>query len=221
MALILLLASLFSALGLGLMLNVSTEQMLGANAREASGLRQAAESALEVAVHELGPSVAWHDALAGVRTARLSDGPPFGARPMAGGETVDLGHVTDLATCGGSPCREPDITRSTETRPWGIANPRWRLFAWGRASALADAAWVGDPYLLVWVADDPSDADGDPWRDAPMGVDGHGVVMIRAQALGRRGARATIEVLVRDSCAGGAPGPCIPGSRVQSWRIVD
>ncbi len=221
MALILLLASLFGALGLGLTLNLSTEQMLGRNASEASGLRQAAESALEVALHELGPAAAWDDALAGARTARFSDGPPFGPRLMAGGETVDLELATDFATCDASPCHDPDIIRSTETRPWGTANPRWRLFAWGTASTLADAAWLGDPYLLVWVADDPADADGDPWRDAPLGVDGHGAVMMRSQALGRRGARATIEALVRDRCAGGAPGPCIPGSRVQSWRIVD
>lgn len=207
MAIALLLTSLFGALGLSLVLNLSVEQMLTANFREASSLRRAAESALEVALHDLGPQAVWNDALSGARTASFTDGAPTGTRVMASGDPLDLGEATDVATCGTSPCTESAIVARTEARPWGAANPRWRLFAWGPASSLADAAWGGDPYLLVWVADDPMDQDG--------------VLMLRAQAHGRRGARATVEALVRDRCAGGPPGPCTPGIRVQSWRVVD
>lgn len=221
MALVLLLTSLFSALGLGLVLSLSVEQMLTANFREASTLSHTATSALELALHELGPRAAWNDALGGTRTARLADGAPSGMRVMAGGGVIDLQQVTDLATCGVSPCRESDIVARTAARPWGDANPRWRLFAWGHASTLAAAAWRGDPYLVVWIADDPRDADGDPWRDAPEGVDGYGVLLLRAQAHGRRGAQASVEAIVRERCATGAPGPCVAGIRVQSWRIVD
>lgn len=221
MAIALLLTSLFSALGLGLVLNLSIEGMLSANFREASSLVRAAESALEVALHELGPSATWNDALSGTRTAGFAQGTATGTRVMAGGETIDLERATDSATCGNSPCREADITARAAARPWGAANPRWRLFAWGRASTLADAAWPGDPYLLVWITDDPRDADGDPGRDAPPGLEGHGVLLLRVQAHGRRGAQATVEAIVGDRCAGAPPGPCVPGIRVQSWRMVE
>jgi hypothetical protein len=220
-AIALLLTSLFGALGLSLVLNLSVEQMLTANFREASSLRRAAESALEVALHDLGPQAVWNDALSGARTASFTDGAPTGTRVMASGDPLDLGEATDVATCGTSPCTESAIVAPTEARPWGAASPRWRLFAWGPASSLADAAWGGDPYLLVWVADDPMEQDGNPWQDAPAGAAGHGVLLLRAQAHGRRGARATVEALVRDRCAGGPPGPCTPGIRVQSWRVVD
>jgi hypothetical protein len=220
-AIVLLLTSLFSALGLGLMLNLSIEEMLTANDREASSLVRAADSALEIALHELGSYDTWNDALTGARTARFTDGAGSGVRVLTGGETIDLGHATDRETCGTSPCREPDIVARVAARPWGGANPRWRLFAWGRASALAGAAWPGDPYLLAWVADDPGDEDDNPARDAPAGLEGHGRLLLRAQAHGRRGARATVEALVHQRCAGWSSGPCAEGIRVQSWRVVE
>ena len=76
-------------------------------------------------------------------------------------------------------------------------------------------------YLLAWIADDPADADGDPQADAPVGVEGHGVVWLRGAAIGPRGARAEVEALVARPCAGdGALARCEGGIRVQSWRVV-
>ncbi|MDP1568887.1 MAG: hypothetical protein Q8L86_02700 [Vicinamibacterales bacterium] len=221
MTLVLTLSGLFSALGLALVLNLTLERLLLANAREASSLLTAAESALEAGLHDLGAQPTWETALAGARVSAFSDGVAAGTRTMAAGETIDLGESTAQAMCGRSSCGEPHIVAVTAARPWGAANPRWRLFAWGRASALAGAGWPADPYLLVWVADDPMDEDGDPARDAPAGAAGHGVVLLRAEARGRRGARAVIEVVARDRCATAAPGPCVPGIRVQSWRVVE
>jgi hypothetical protein len=101
-----------------------------------------------------------------------------------------------------------------------VANPRWRLFAWGRATTVSGVTWPGDPYVLVWVADDPEDADEDPGRDAPAGVAGSGQLLIRSQAFGRGAAQATVEALVRHRSAADTTGTQAPGIRVQSWRSV-
>jgi len=221
MTLVLTLSGLFSALGLALVLNLTIERLLLANAREASSLLTAAEAALEAGLHDLGAQTTWDTALGGARVSAFSDGAAGGTRTMAAGETIDLIESTSLATCGRASCSHAQIVAVTPARPWGPANPRWRLFAWGRTSALAGAAWPADPYLLVWVADDPMDEDGDPARDAQAGTAGHGVLLLRTEARGRRGARAVIEAVARDRCATAAPGPCVPGIRVQSWRVVE
>lgn len=220
MAVVLVLVGLFGALGLGLALNVSIDRLLGANHREHAALRLAAEAGLELALHDLGPYEGWAEVPGGPLTSRLTDGPPTGTRRLDSGEAIDLGRLTAVATCGAPSCRDRDIAARTADRPWGAANPRWRLFAWGRASAMAPARWPGDPYVVVWIADDPSDADGNPWRDAPAGVTGHGHLLLRAQALGRGGARATVEALVRHGCAALPSIACAERIHVQSWRLV-
>ena len=73
-------------------------------------------------------------------------------------------------------------------------------------------------YLVAWIADDPADADGDPAADAPPGVDGHGVLLVRGAAFAAGGAVAEVEALVgaavprfRARCAPGFA--CSPGAR--------
>lgn len=220
MLLALVLSGFIGVLGTSLLLTTAVERLVASNARESHDLRLAAEAALDLARADLGPYDAWNAALAGELTAAWSDGAPTGERLLPDGTRVDLGELTARATCGRSTCRESDIVARASERPWGPRNPRWRLVAWGPAAAAVSGGWAGEPYLAVWIADDPADADGDPWRDAPASADGHGQVLLRAQALGRRGARATVEALVRHDCAGLDGAPCVERSRVQSWRPV-
>ena len=73
-------------------------------------------------------------------------------------------------------------------------------------------------YLVVWVADDGRETDGDPTADAAAeGEPGHGIVRVRAEVFGRAGSRRAIEAEVARVCLPGAEG-CSTGIRVQSWQ---
>jgi hypothetical protein len=48
----------------------------------------------------------------------------------------------------------------------------------------------GLAYVVVWVADDTAERDGDPSRDA------NGVLLLHAQAFGPRGARKSVDATV-------------------------
>jgi hypothetical protein len=65
-------------------------------------------------------------------------------------------------------------------------------------------------YLVVWVADDVSETDGDPVADS------NDVLMIRGEAVGSGGRTRTLDVTV--TRAGVPAGQ--PGLRVISWREV-
>ncbi|MCC7009330.1 MAG: hypothetical protein IT184_10970 [Acidobacteria bacterium] len=72
--------------------------------------------------------------------------------------------------------------RTNRRWPRGGDTPVWRLFAWSALDRLIPAeAAASCPYLAAWVADNPTDGDGD------SNLDSDGIVMVRAQArLGRR-----------------------------------
>ena len=83
----------------------------------------------------------------------------------------------------------------------GGAQSAWRLFVNLPISRLdASAAIVCPCYLAAWIADDPADADGDPAADAPHGVDGHGLLLVRGAAYAAGGAVAEVEALVAQPC---------------------
>jgi hypothetical protein len=72
--------------------------------------------------------------------------------------------------------------------------------------------------VVVWVADDPADVDGDPLADSGIGAGGAWrpggcVLSVRAEAFGARFAHCTLVATV----ARPAPG-CAPGARLVSLR---
>jgi hypothetical protein len=100
---------------------------------------------------------------------------------------------------------------ATAERPWGPNNPRWQLFSYGwLRNALPAGAIDSAYYTVVLVADDPSEIDADPSRDGLPPSPGAGVVELRAQVFGPRGARRTIDVTVARTDAG--------SPRIVSWR---
>ena len=126
------------------------------------------------------------------------------------------------------------MNSSIRDRPWGSRNPRWRLFSWGNL----ESAGPGLPiYVVALVADDPAETDDDPWRDGvrtgPGLNPGAGVLLVRAEGFGRRGAHRVIEGMVvrRDlvalarwqaadpSTRGPAPSS-FPVLQVLAWRDV-
>ena len=84
---------------------------------------------------------------------------------------------------------------------------------------LTQFARPAECYLVVWVADDGREEDGDPLADAfEEGTAGHGIVRVRAEAFGLKGSRRAIEAELVRACRGGGVGACLPGIRVQSWQ---
>jgi len=219
---VILTAMLFlAALGLALVLNTSTEALVAGNFRSSQAAFYAAEAGIERVLPDLRRLADWSQAFMGLAQSSFVDGPPEGARPIPGGGEVDLGQVLNLLNCGqpgGCTPAEMDATR--EGRRWGPNNPRWALYGYGPLEGLLPPGAVRSPfYVVVLVADDPAENDNDPTRDGVVPDNpGAGVLRVRAEVFGSRGARRALEATVaRDRPAG----PIQPAAiRLLSWREV-
>src|SRR5262245_55310255 len=125
---------LLTALGTALVLNTSTEVAIAANFRISEEALYAADAAAERALADLQASTDWDSVLSGASPSTFIDGPPTGVRRLAGGTTIDLTGVTNIANCGhASACTSSEMSASTVERPWGSNNPVWRPYAYGPA----------------------------------------------------------------------------------------
>lgn len=174
---------LLSALGLAIALLGIGEMTLAARERTTRSLRMAAEGAAQAAVIDLATLATWDpvlarggvDEMAGIR-ARFSD--------------LD---IASPAPWNGRPLDLRALTLGTRTASDALRGPadgveRWRIFANAPFERLAPGTGSGAWYVVVWVADDRADTDGDPDRDS------NGMVAIRAVALGPDDASAALEV---------------------------
>ena len=132
------------------------------------------------------------------------------------------------------PCSDAQMDANTAERPWATNNPRWRPYAYGKLSDMLPASdTINSPYfVLLMVADDPSETDGNPSKDGitpcppnqTVGCNpGTGVLALRAEAFGPRGAHAVLELLVaRADPADSDYNDPSGGSAVKilSWREV-
>ncbi len=221
--LVLLVTSLLSALALGLAIVVSSTQLVEGNFGEGATMGYAAEAGVALAAHELARQSEWDAVLAGVARSGMTDGPPTGARAIAGGGTVSLQAETNQLNCGRTTsCTSAQMAVTTAERPWGANNPAWRLFLYGPVAEILRPTHPRPGYLLVWIADDSRETDGDPLMDGSA-ADGRGrdVVRVRATVFGPGPARRAVEAELARMCrsAGGVM-VCRPGIRVQSWREV-
>lgn len=192
---VLLAVLLLSALGLAVALAAFGDALASGNVAASRETLYAADAGIERALPDLQDAPDWDLVLSGSVTSGFTDGAPAGERVVEGGGAIVLDELINLANCGRrAACDEAAMAEVTEERPWGADNPRWRPFAWGPLSGLAGAGTPG--YLVVLVADDPMDGDGNPQRDAPGASAGSGVVLLRAQAYGRAGASRVIEAAV-------------------------
>jgi hypothetical protein len=217
-----LVTSFLSAIGLGLALIVAMDQLATGNLRGSVALRYAADAAIELAARDLA-TADWNLALEGVSRSSFVDGPVGGSRAIPGGGVVDLTAATNFLNCGkATPCTDAQMDANSKERPWGGNNARWQLYAYGPFAGIAQLARPAPCYLAVWVADDSREEDADPQADSgPEGAPGHGVVRLRAEAYGPRGARRAIEAeVVRQCLPSGPEGGCRRRNRVQSWQEV-
>ncbi len=202
MALVLALMAvlLLSALGFALIMTTSTESMIAGNYASAQEGLYAADAVVERAMNDLLTVPDWNKLLNGSTTSAFVDGPPSGPRTMPDGSTLDLSQVLNNANCGKTTtCSASDLTANlTGDRPWGANNPVWQLYAYGPVNNLLPTNTINSPfYVVLMVADDPSENDNDPLHDGVSATNpGTGVLALRAEAWGPRGAHKVIEITV-------------------------
>jgi hypothetical protein len=187
---------LLSALGLGLVMTTTTEVLIVGNYRSAQEGLYAADAALERILPDLVATPEWDPVLRGDVRSSFVDGPSTGTRRLRDGSTLDLTEATNRANCGkASTCSIAEMHASTDTRPWSTNNPQWQLYAHSPIEALVPGGTVASSlYVLVWVADDPAENDGDPLTDGSTWRNpGRGVVSLRVAAYGPKGTRRVIE----------------------------
>lgn len=215
----LLVLSILGVLGLGLSLVVSADPLAAANQREATAARYIARAGLAVAMNQLASASSWDAWLSGASTSAIVDGPPSGNRHLASGDTVDIGLLTSRLTCGEeAACSEAQAAAVTTDRPWGANNPHWRPFVYGTTQALGLGDASDRHYIVVWIADDPSETDGRPDADGALGAGG-GVAWLRAEAFGPFHSRRAVQALVSRRCEiVDDVAVCGPGLRTMAWR---
>ena len=193
---------LMMALGVALVLTTSSETIIAGNYRNSSEALYAADAALERAMNDLLTVPDWNSLLDGSVQSAFIDGAPGGVRTLPDGSTIDLTQVLTMANCEKvTACSSTDMDAITPERPWGPNNPRWQLFAYSRMSDLMPPEVVDSPfYVIVMVGDDPSENDRNPLKDGVSQTNpGAGVMAMRAEAFGPRGAHKVIELTVARS----------------------
>ena len=193
-----LMAMLFMmALGTALMLSTVTEKKIANNFRGSSEALYAADAGLERSLDDLLTIADWNTLLSGSSTSAFIDGAP-GDRSLADGTTLNLNEILAYTNCAKTSCTSTDYITNTAERPWGVNNPRWQLFAYGRLDDMIPTESVNSPfYIVVMVGDDPSENDGNPLQDGTAADNlGKGVISLRAEAFGPFGVHKTIELTV-------------------------
>ena len=216
---VVLFTAFLSALGLGLILAVFMDRLATGNMNGSVAMLYAADAGIELAARDLGETADWDEVLSGSTRSTFTDGAAGGVRGLPGGGDVDLTALTNRLNCGkSSGCTTAQMDANSRERPWGVNNPRWQLYAYGPFAQLAPLVRPEPCYLVVWVADDGREEDGDPLSDAAAGESGHGIVRVHAETFGLGGANRAIEAELGRACRGEGPGACLPGIRVQSWQ---
>lgn len=202
---------LMTAIGTALVLSSSTETVIAAQFRNAIAARYAADAMLERGIAELGGVEDWNLLTTGVLRSGWVDGPASGPRPLPDGSALDLTEVLNMANCQKStPCLAGDFADITPDRPWGDNNPQWWLYGYGRLRDMLAAGTIDSPYYVVLlIGNGPTP----------------GLLAIRAEAFGPRGAHAVVEATAgRRAVSGDEKDYNVPPGQgpliVLSWREV-
>jgi hypothetical protein len=204
----LMVTALLTTLGASLVMVVITEALVGAHHRASQEALYAAESGVERTIGELRRMASWQTVpAAGAATAlpELNDGsltPVLSDR-----RRLDLVRLTAD--------RQADSDRSYPNTP---DRPAWRLFGHAPLDRLIGGdAGTAPPYVIVWIADDPGDLDGDPARDS------NDILLVRGEVVGVRGMHRAVEAAIRRLSAldaAGAGGAMRSDVNVIAWREV-
>ncbi|HKC56408.1 MAG TPA: pilus assembly PilX N-terminal domain-containing protein [Vicinamibacterales bacterium] len=195
---------LLMALGVALVMTTTTETRIAANYSEGTEALYAADAAVERVMDDILTVPDWNDILTGLRQSAFIDG-SVGMRDLPDGTKLDLNAATNMLNCAKlTPCGSTDLNEVTDERPWGNNNPQWKLYAYGRMNDMLPTESINSrDYVVVWIADDPSETDENPLKDGDTSTDGaypknpgKGVLAMHAEAYGPFGVKRVIEVTV-------------------------
>jgi hypothetical protein len=198
----LMITSLVGALIASLVFIIVTESRIGRNQQAAESGGYAADAGIERLIGELRRLPAWQ-----LVPSAASVAPSFNdgrlAPALADGTPLDLPRLTADRQAA-----------SNAFYPSGPNRPQWTLYAHASLARItASDARLPSPYVVVWVADDPEDGDGDPLRDS------NGVILARAEAFNVRGARRAVEATLAASIVRDDDGvPIMSRVAVVTWR---
>ena len=203
----LMITALLATLGSALVFVVTAESLVGMNHRTSQQSLYAADAGLERAIGELRRLSTWQlvpGPGGGSSSGDFNDGAL--APQLPDGTILNLARLT--------------TERQTESNffyPDTPDRPVWRLFAHASLNRMIAEAGTGLPYVVVWVADDPDDLDGDP------GLDSNDILIVRSYAFDVRGAKRAVEATVfRESALDGTVAGGVTRSDVSmiAWREV-
>ena len=196
---------LLMALGIALVVTTTTETKIASNYASGTEALYAADAAVERVMDDILTVPDWNDILSGARQSAFIDGPKGGTRMLPDGTTLSLDEATNMLNCGKlTTCTQGDMNAVTDERPWGLNNPQWQLYAYGRMDDMLPTDTINSlDYVVVWIADDPSETDQNPAKDGDSSLDpnvspnpGKGVLAMHAEAYGPFGVKRVIEVTV-------------------------
>lgn len=176
---VLLTTLLLTGLALSLVMLTSGETMLTANYRQSQETLYAADAAVERVVQDILTVSQWNDLIA--TTGNLQSSFTEGSTTV----TLPDGTILDLM-------RERNRLQAETNAAniWGVNNPVWQLYAYGPLANLLPEGVDSRAYVAVFVADDPSESDGNPASDT------NGVLTLHAEAWGVNGSHKVIEVTI-------------------------
>jgi hypothetical protein len=200
----LMVITLIATLGAAVTLIVSSESVVAANYHASQQGLYAADAGIERAIAELRALATWSSVPASVTSSSdFNDGQ--GTPKGPDGSTLNLAEMT--------------ARRQAESDA-GYANlpdrPVWRLYAHAPLNRMAPGAGNVMPYVVVWIADDADEIDGN------AAIDTNDVLMLHAEAFAIRGGRRAIEVTIlrEEAMAAGVPGVMRSDVSVIAWHEV-
>jgi hypothetical protein len=204
----LLIIALLTTLGAALVVVVTAETLVSAHHAASQQALYAAEAGVERAIGELRALATWQTVPTPGSASAFADLNDGSLRPeLPDGTVLDLPQLTAE--------RQADSNGFFPNTP---DRPEWRLFGQVRLDQMvAEAAGSAPPYLIVWVADDPGDLDGDPGRDS------NDILMVRCEAFAGAGVRRSVQATIfRHSALDGAAGSGVMRSDVKviAWMEV-
>ena len=197
-----MIASLVGALAASLTFVVTIESRVGRHHQSAQSGAYAAAAGIERLIGELRRWPTWQTIPSMTSTApSFNDGRTVPT--LADGTALDLPRRTSERQAA-----------SDAFYPSGSNRPVWTLYAHASLARItAIGVPMSNPYVVVWIADDPDDLDGDPSRDS------NGVILVRAEAFGVRGGWRAIEATLGASIVRDGAGAAVASQvTVIAWR---
>lgn len=176
---VLMATMLLTALAMTMVMVSSGETMLTANYRHAQETLYGADAAIERTMQDILTVSQWNDLLSSGSHLQSSftEGPT--SVTLADGTRIDVDKE----------CARLQAT-TDRLNLWGTDNPQWRVYGYGPLANLLPDGVDSPVFVAVFVADDPSESDGDPTRDT------NGVLTLHAEAWGTGGSHKVVEVTI-------------------------